>query len=131
MTIQEKSLVATFGVLLALTLGYFGVQKMLLAKGREYDDTRIRLNNDLKAQERENRQAEGAARPLRGWTALTFDMDELRAGTRLGASLSALAERAGRQRSWRREAGSCTGVARPRQGQCDAGKRRTRFGAGQ
>jgi hypothetical protein len=95
MTIQEKSLVAAIGVLVALTLAYFGVQKMLLAKGRDYDDTRIRLNNDLKAQERENRQAEGAARTLRGWTALTFDMDELRAGIRLGAALSALAERAG------------------------------------
>ena len=78
MTIQEKSLVAAFGVLLALTLAYFGVQKMLLAKGREYDDTRTRLTNDLRAQERENRQAEGAARTLRGWTALTFDQDELR-----------------------------------------------------
>jgi hypothetical protein len=95
MTVKEKSLVATFSVMLAVTLGYFGVQKMLLAKGREYDDTRNHLGNDLKAQQRENGQAGGADRTLRGWTALTFDMDELRASARLRACLAALVERAG------------------------------------
>jgi len=83
------------GVLFGVAGIYWGVQKMFLAKDAEHDQRRIRLSNDFAKLQRENTRIESTAKSLKGWASLTYDLDELRASAKLGATLVALVERAG------------------------------------
>ncbi|HUS90454.1 MAG TPA: hypothetical protein VM695_01345 [Phycisphaerae bacterium] len=95
MTTRERILGSALGLALAGTVTYFGVRKMLIDHSAELDATRIRLTDELAKLNRENEQVASAAKSITGWAALTYDTDELRASTKLGATLRALVERAG------------------------------------
>jgi len=95
MSKREKILAAIIGALLVAGIGYAGVRKLLVEKGRGYDRDHSRLKKDLAKLKQENEKVESAARSIKGWARLTYDTDELRASAKIGASLVALVERAG------------------------------------
>ncbi|MCD6303544.1 MAG: hypothetical protein J7M21_01110, partial [Planctomycetes bacterium] len=95
MSLRERVLGIAVGGLFVVAVGYLGVKKMYLGKLRQYDDARVRTANQLASLLRENASIAARARSLKGWAALTYDTDELRASAKLGASLMALVQRAG------------------------------------
>jgi hypothetical protein len=92
---REKILAAIFGVILVATLGFLGVRKVLMGKAEEYDQSRVRMAKELADLRRANQKVEGTARSIKGWTALSYDLDELQASAKIGACLVGLVERAG------------------------------------
>jgi len=95
MSRRERILAATVGVLVVTALGYVSVRKLVIDKDKKYDRTRVNLQKELDRLEKDNEKVASVARSLKGWAALTYDTDELRASAKIGATLVALVERAG------------------------------------
>ncbi|MGB2822203.1 MAG: hypothetical protein WBF17_14560, partial [Phycisphaerae bacterium] len=92
---RERILAAIVGVLLVGAIGYAGVRKLVFDRDRQYDQTRVKLEKELQGLTLENRKVQGTADSIKGWAALTYDTDELRASAKIGGALVALVERAG------------------------------------
>ncbi len=95
MTTRERVLAGIVGVSLVVGGGYVGVRKMYLGSLEDKDATRRNLQKKLNKMQADSRNIEAKARSLPGWAALSFDGDELRASAKVGATLTALVERAG------------------------------------
>ena len=92
---RERVLAGTLGVMFASGIVYLGVRKLYVDRLAQREADTIKVANDLAKLRRENRRVQGLAESISGWAALTFDDDELRVSTKLGAVLMALVERAG------------------------------------
>jgi len=95
MTRRERVLGSVLGVAFAGAAIYLGVQKMFLERKARYERDRIGFSGKLDDLKEENRKLAGTAKSIEGWAALTYDTDELRASTKIGATLRGLVARAG------------------------------------
>ncbi len=95
MTRREKILSGVAGTLIIAGLGFVLVRNAYLGRLASYEEDRVGLTKEYAELQLKNAQGENRAHSLRGWAALTYDADELRASAKLAATLIALVERAG------------------------------------